>query len=103
LLDQRVVAGLGNIYAAESLWLARVDPRTEARTLSAPQRREVVRAIRHVLARARRSRRSAYDSAGTRFNVYGRAGEPCRRCRTPIARIVQAGRSTYYCPRCQRS
>lgn len=100
LLDQRVVAGLGNIYAAEALWLARVSPRASARTLSAARAERLVRAIRQVLRRAPAGRYRD-ERRGPRWRVYDREGEPCTRCGAPIRRIVQGGRSTYYCPRCQ--
>jgi formamidopyrimidine-DNA glycosylase len=107
LLDQRVVAGLGNIYAAEALWRARISPGAPADRLSAERVRRLHRAIRETLARARRSgARYRATVAGEerpgRFEVYDREGEPCRRCGAPIRRSVQAGRSTYYCPVCQR-
>jgi formamidopyrimidine-DNA glycosylase len=99
LLDQRVVAGLGNIYAAEALWRARLDPRRLAASLDRAERRRLRTAIRAVIARADGSRYG--ESTASRFAVYGREGEPCRRCGTVVRRIVQAGRSTYFCPRCQ--
>ena len=103
LLDQRVVAGLGNIYAAEALWEARMSPFADAATLGAERLRRLVSAIRLVLTRAQRNPARYSDrSAEPRFRVYGRAGEPCPRCGAPIVRKVQAGRSTYYCPHCQR-
>ncbi|HET7564251.1 MAG TPA: bifunctional DNA-formamidopyrimidine glycosylase/DNA-(apurinic or apyrimidinic site) lyase [Gemmatimonadaceae bacterium] len=101
LLDQRVVAGLGNIYAAEALWLARISPRAIAARLGPERRDRLVRAIRDVLRRAPAARYTERD-AGARWRVYDREGKPCRRCGTPIARIVQGGRSTYFCPTCQR-
>ena len=104
LLDQRVVAGVGNIYAAEALWRARISPVAAAATLGRAELGRLVKAIRHVLrAGLERPGRYAYEEEVGRFAVYGREGEPCRRCRTPIERIVQAGRSTYYCPSCQPS
>jgi formamidopyrimidine-DNA glycosylase len=102
LLDQRVVAGLGNIYVAEALWLARISPRARAATLSDARRRRLVQAIRRVLRRAPAGRYWA-DARTSRWRVYDREGLPCPRCGATVARIVQAGRSTYYCPRCQRS
>ena len=103
LLDQRVVAGLGNIYAAEALWLARISPRARATNLSAVRRTRLVRAIQQVLTRASRRAGRYADGATIRFNVYDREGECCRRCGRRIVRITQVGRSTYYCPRCQRA
>ncbi len=111
LLDQRVVAGIGNIYAAEALWLARIDPRTPAAALGPARRTRLVRAIRAVLRRAQRAASSAAPDGGPddgrengpdSWRVYDRDGRPCRRCRARIRRITQGGRSTYYCPRCQR-
>jgi formamidopyrimidine-DNA glycosylase len=99
LLDQRLVAGLGNIYAAESLWRARLNPSTACNAI--PRARVVAlrKAIAAVLLRATGSRYTDDDTVT--LDVYDREGLPCRRCRTPIERIVQAGRSTYFCPSCQ--
>lgn len=99
LLDQRLVAGLGNIYAVEALWVARIDPRAPATSLTSVDAERLVRAMRVVLARASGGSRNA-ESSG-RFAVYDREGKPCRRCGVAIDRIVQAGRSTYFCPACQ--
>jgi formamidopyrimidine-DNA glycosylase len=93
LLDQRLIAGIGNIYAAEALWRARLDPRASAASLTRSELARLLTAIRSVMRRAL--------GGAIRFAVYGREGLPCRRCRTPVARIVQAGRSTYFCPHCQ--
>jgi len=122
LLDQGVVAGLGNIYASESLWVARISPFRQARDLTSADCGRLVRAIRQVLRRAIRLGSSVpLDWGGTsadglfyfgrkpglesavqeRFAVYDRAGERCFRCGEEIRRAVQAGRSTYYCPGCQ--
>ena len=98
LLDQRVVAGLGNIYAAEALWCARISPWAIAAKLSRLRVERLVSSVRSVLSRALRSA----DGTAAAFAVYGRAGRPCRRCGRRIRRLTQAGRSTYYCPRCQR-
>lgn len=113
LLDQRAVAGIGNIYAAEILHRARIDPRTACRRLADSDWDLVAACTRRVLAAAVRHEgssigdelyRTADDRKG-RFQlhhrVYGREGCPCRRCRTPIERIVQAQRSTFFCPTCQ--
>lgn len=101
LLDQKLVAGLGNIYAAESLWRARIDPRASSRELEPRRVKKLRQAIAKVLERATGSRYTAADRV--KLDVYDREGKPCRRCRTPIERIVQAGRSTYFCPVCQGS
>jgi formamidopyrimidine-DNA glycosylase len=103
LLDQRVVAGLGNIYAAEALWRARLHPAQRAHTLSDAQRRALVRGIQAAIADGFKRQGRYRDGTRERpFKVYDREGRPCTRCRTPIARLMQAGRSTYYCPSCQR-
>jgi formamidopyrimidine-DNA glycosylase len=102
LLDQRLVAGLGNIYAAEALWYARISPRAAASSLSPVRQAALRRAILQVLARAPAARYTVADTSRRRWRVYDREGKPCSRCRTPIARIVQSGRSTYFCPSCQR-
>jgi formamidopyrimidine-DNA glycosylase len=98
LLDQAIVAGIGNIYASESLWSARIDPRRRANDLSAGDARRLLAAVRKVLDRASGSRYDGDD----RFNVYDREGMRCRRGDGTIERIPQAGRSTYFCPRCQK-
>jgi formamidopyrimidine-DNA glycosylase len=112
LLDQRTVAGLGNIYADEALWRARLHPRREAGTLRRGELERVRDAIREALemgvarqGSTLRDYRAPDGSAGTmqdEFKAYGRLGEPCERCGTPIDRIVVGGRGTWYCPRCQR-
>ena len=112
LLDQRLVAGIGNIYADESLHLAGVHPLTPADRLNEVQVRRLCDAIKRVLRRAIRHRGSSLrdyvdaDGAAGAFQklhrVYDREGEPCSSCRGPIERIVLGGRSTHFCPRCQR-
>jgi formamidopyrimidine-DNA glycosylase len=99
LLDQKLVAGLGNIYAAEALWRARISPAHRADSLSEKQVRALRSAIAAVIARATGSRYTDDDTV--KLDVYGREGMPCRRCGTAIERITQAGRSTYFCPKCQ--
>ena len=99
LLDQRVIAGLGNIYAAESLWHARISPTTPAASLSEKQIAVLLRAIRALIAKATGARYT--DSSVSRLAVYDRDGKRCRRCGSTIERIVQAGRSTYFCSGCQ--
>jgi formamidopyrimidine-DNA glycosylase len=120
LLDQRVVAGLGNIYVSEALHRAHIRPTTEARKLvlksGAPSKRlaDLADAVRLVLLEAvdaggstLRDFRDADGGSGYfqhRFAVYDREGEPCPTpgCTGTIRRIVQSGRSTYYCPVCQK-
>jgi len=112
ILDQRTVAGVGNIYADEALWRARIHPLTPARDLDAGQLRALHRGIRRALelgvARQGSTLRDyALPDGGSgrmqhEFKVYGREGEPCDRCGTPIEKIRAAGRGTWYCPSCQR-
>lgn len=109
LMDQSKIAGLGNIYAAEALHVARVDPRTAIGTLSTTQLRRLHAAIQNVLEIAIPCCERAYSQPGQFVEadeypmaVYGREGLPCPRCATAVARIAQGGRSTYFCPRCQR-
>ena len=125
LLDQDLVAGVGNIYASEALFRARIAPQLPAGKLNAEQVRALWKAIREVLTQAIRfgstiplhhgpdaaSRDGLFyygraagapDYYEERLRVYDRAGQPCSRCKTKIQRIVQAARSTYFCPKCQR-
>jgi formamidopyrimidine-DNA glycosylase len=106
LLDQRAVAGIGNIYASEALWSARIDPGTPVNQLDAPALARLVRAVKRVMAKALRGAGRYYNADGSsnalRFNVYDREKKPCRRCGTPITRIMQAGRSTYFCGACAK-
>ena len=111
LLDQRTVAGVGNIYADEALWDARVHPRRPAGSLSTEEVRALHRAVRAALrtgirrqgATLRDYRSPAGASGGMQdeFRVYGREGEPCDRCGTLIERLRIGGRSSCYCPTCQ--
>jgi len=102
LMDQSVVAGLGNIYAAEALWEAEMDPRTSAARVERAKLEKLVTAIRLVLSPKRRRPGRYTDTRGVeRFAVYDREGMICRRCGGTIERIVQAGRSTYFCSSCQ--
>ena len=111
LLDQRVVAGLGNIYADEALWRARLNPLRPANDLAPEEVRRLLRAIRAVLRKGIERQGSTLrdyaapdGSTGVmqeEFRVYGREGEPCPRCRTPIAKGRVGGRGTWFCPRCQ--
>lgn len=101
LLDQRIIAGLGNIYASEALWRAKIDPRAISGTLSLKSLRRLLKAVRAVIERATGERYT--DREGARLDVYDREGQRCRRCGATVARIVQGGRSTYFCARCQRT
>lgn len=111
LMDQTVIAGLGNIYVCEALFDARIHPKRIANTLTLSEAKKLVPAIRKVL-------NAALDAGGSslrdykhasgelgffqdKFKVYGRAGKPCVRCKNPVERIVQSGRSTFLCATCQ--
>jgi formamidopyrimidine-DNA glycosylase len=102
LLDQRVVAGLGNIYAAEALWHAGISPRVAANRLGPARVARLADAMRFVLHDAIESPgRYRTGESSNALHVYGREGEACDRCGAAVRRIVQSGRSTYFCPRCQ--
>lgn len=104
LLDQSVIAGLGNIYAAEALWYARIHPATAARQLTLARVTRLLDGIRLTLRLALDDvGRHQYGSATERLAVYDREGQPCTRCDAPITRTTQGQRSTYWCRRCQRS
>jgi formamidopyrimidine-DNA glycosylase len=112
LLDQRVLAGVGNIYADEALWRAGIDPRRPAGELDRRELSRLHRGIRRALeagiarqGATLRDYRTPDGAAGAmqdEFKVYGRDGEPCPRCRMPIAKTRIAGRGTWFCPACQR-
>jgi len=112
ILDQRTVAGVGNIYADEALWRARIHPLTPAAALGPEEVKALYRGVRESLRAGIRRQGSTLrdyrlpngDEGGAQheFKVYGRGGEPCERCGTPIDKIRVAGRGTWYCPTCQR-
>ena len=113
LLDQNKVLGLGNIYASEALFLARISPLKAADKLSKARASRLHQAVRDILQEAIDAgstlRIDLDDGGGSYFGtterfwrVYERAGEPCVNCGAAIRRVVQGGRSTYYCPKCQR-
>jgi len=112
LLNQKLMRGLGNIYADESLFRAGIRPRRRAGGLTRAQLRRLHHSVQEVLQEAiaagGSSIRDYFDVRGepgwfqTLHRVYGRQGEPCRACGSPIKRIVVAGRGTHYCPKCQR-
>jgi formamidopyrimidine-DNA glycosylase len=113
LLDQAFVAGIGNLYADEALWEARVHPLRTADSLSKPELRRLATAIKQVLLRGIERNGTSFsatyrdvdDQPGQNqsfLNVYGRASEPCPRCGRPISRILIGGRSSHFCPHCQR-
>jgi len=113
LLDQRVVAGVGNIYASEALWIARINPETPAHLLTGPRQTPRLTRLRDAIQEALRTAPATrYYDSGIRdgspydepqeWRVYDREGQECARCGSRIARIVQAGRSTFVCKKCQR-
>jgi formamidopyrimidine-DNA glycosylase len=114
LLDQRVVAGLGNIYVCEALFRAHISPKRMASTISGKRSRALVPEVKRVLQAAIKAGGSSlrdYKQANGElgyfqhtFSVYDREGEPCvtKGCGGRVKRIVQSGRSTFYCPKCQR-
>ncbi len=113
LLDQAILAGIGNIYADEALFLAGIHPLTQAAVLNAGQQELLSRSVPRILKLAigrrgttlRNYRTLADQSGGNQehLNVYGRTGAPCFTCGTPIERIRINGRSSHFCPKCQRS
>jgi formamidopyrimidine-DNA glycosylase len=109
LMDQAKVAGLGNIYAAEALFEAKIDPRKIAASVSRPKLERLHAIIVKMLEDAKESAYKAYTDPGYfaegesfPVQVYNREGQPCFVCERPIKRIPQGGRSTYFCPTCQR-
>lgn len=112
LLAGDLVVGAGNIYACEALFDAAIDPRTRCQRLTQPRCERLLASLRRVLSEAIElggsTLRDFHDADGaagafqTRAQVYARAGLPCMRCATPIRRVVQGQRSTFFCPRCQK-
>lgn len=112
LLNQTFIAGVGNIYADESLWYAKIHPLRDATTLTDREASDLYNAIRKVFRKAIGVGGTSFDATYKRINgqsgefqedlrVVGRAGEPCYRCGTPIVKTVVGQRGTYYCPQCQ--
>ncbi|RJP46282.1 MAG: hypothetical protein C4584_01845 [Armatimonadetes bacterium] len=112
IMDQSVVAGVGNIYASESLFLARIDPRKKAGSLSDEEYQKLYEGIKKSLEEAIRYGGSTIahfvDANGKKgyfldyANVYGKEGQPCRGCEGKVVKINLGGRGTYYCPACQK-
>jgi formamidopyrimidine-DNA glycosylase len=113
LLDQKVLRGVGNIYADESLWKAKIHPAHLGERLKNEQVEELYAVLQEILRKAIVLRGSSIsdflDAEGLpgeyqrHHRVYGREAKPCFRCRTPIRRVIVAGRSSYFCPNCQRA
>ncbi|GLJ79082.1 bifunctional DNA-formamidopyrimidine glycosylase/DNA-(apurinic or apyrimidinic site) lyase [Microbacterium imperiale] len=113
LLDQAVVSGIGNIYADEALWAARIHPETSASSLSRVARERLLDAVVAVMTKALAEGGTSFDAQYVNVNgqagyfahsleAYGRTGAACTRCGTPIVRVAFTNRSSHYCPRCQR-
>jgi len=113
LLDQNLVSGIGNIYADEALWAARIHPETLAMDLSTRAVNRLLAEVRFVLEKALAEGGTSFDAQYVNvngqagyfvhsLNAYGRTGQPCPRCGEPIARIAFTNRSSHFCPRCQR-
>lgn len=102
LMDQTVLAGIGNIQATEALWRARIDPRSPAAALGKKDIAAVVRGLRWTIERTLADIEARRGEYGDPFLVYGHEGERCPRCRTTLVRIVLGGRATTFCPGCQR-
>jgi len=112
LMDQSIIAGIGNIYASEILWKAKIHPKTKASSLKRDQGLDIYKAMRSILVRAIQKKGTTtgefrdtenkpgqYSSA---LKVYRRQGQPCSRCQTPIKRTIINNRGTFYCPKCQK-
>jgi formamidopyrimidine-DNA glycosylase len=113
LLDQGLISGVGNIYADESLWRARLHGERPGDRLTGPVLRELLGHVRDVMGEALAQGGTSFDALYVNVNgesgyfdrsldAYGQEGEPCRRCGTPIRRVAFMNRSSYFCPRCQR-
>lgn len=114
LLDQTVVSGIGNIYADEALWEARIHPQQPAHTVTRPAAARALEAAQSVMSDALAQGGTSFDALYVNVNgesgyfsrslmAYGRGGEPCERCGTAMSRKAIGGRSTHWCPRCQRN
>jgi len=113
LLDQSLISGVGNIYADEALWRARLHFERPGTSLTLPEAKRLLAAAREVMAEALEVGGTSFDSLyvnvngesgyfSRALNAYGRAGRPCGRCATPITRVAFMNRSSYFCPRCQK-
>lgn len=101
LMDQRVLAGIGNILATEALWMARVDPRSPGEALLSADARAIARGIRRAIARELTDPTGCANEPAGSFFIYGRAGKPCPRCGTHLSSMVLGGRTTVFCGACQ--
>lgn len=112
ILDQETLSGVGNIYADEALWRAKIHPQRQSMSLTESELKRLITAIRSVMERAMKSGGTSFDHLyvnvngesgyfSTRLAVYGREGERCRRCAGEIHRIIFTNRSSHFCPQCQ--
>ena len=113
LLDQGMVSGIGNIYADEALWRAKIHPERKAKSLTEVEVRNLISSVKAVMKRALKAGGTSFDDLYINvngesgyfelsLNAYGREDEPCRRCHTQIRRIAFANRSSHFCPSCQQ-
>ena len=113
LMDQNFISGIGNIYADESLWAARIHGEKPADTLSKPKARELLDAVRAILLKALEEGGTSFDEQyknvngqsgyfAVSLNAYGMTDSPCNRCGTPIKRESWMNRGSHFCPKCQR-
>lgn len=112
ILDQETMSGVGNIYADEALWRAKIHPQRQSKSLTEKELKRLIAAIRSVMESAMKSGGTSFDHLyvnvngesgyfSTRLAVYGREGERCRRCAGEIRRIIFTNRSSHFCPQCQ--
>ncbi len=115
ILDQAIVAGLGNIYADEALWESKIHPERVSNTLNDAELKNLFKAIKHVLRVGVKNRGTSLGKGKTNYRdvegetgghraevkAYGRGGQPCKRCKTPLKKTVVAQRGTHFCPSCQ--
>lgn len=102
LMDQKVLAGVGNIQAIEALWKAAIDPRSPAAALDAKDVGEVIRGLRWTIRRTLADLAKGDEGAKNPFVIYGRKGDACPRCKHALSRITLGGRTTTFCPGCQK-
>jgi formamidopyrimidine-DNA glycosylase len=108
LLNQEFIVGIGNIYADESCFQAGINPKRKVQTLKKEELQRLLKAIKQILGKAIKFNGSTFDFVyrgggfQNHFKVYDRKDEPCKRCKTPIKRIILGSRSTHFCPKCQR-
>jgi formamidopyrimidine-DNA glycosylase len=101
LMDQRVLAGVGNILATEAMWMARIDPRSPGLALASADTRAIAKGVRRAIALELAERKKYGDAPLDSFFVYGRAGKPCPRCGTVLSSVALGGRTTVFCSTCQ--